>query len=95
MNKLPPLSNEIKKQLFQVTQDGIEYLTTQVDNLQKHLTPAKKLYDHLLKKLPLNDNSSSQVNKLIRLGEYRILLGFLMLDILTSFRIYLNAKYKY
>ena len=93
-----PMTEETKAKLFDSSELNIVRLTKSVDEVRHSLDSIQKV-KFFLSSQTLNNNTQNvdiyNFQNLERLAEYRLLIGLLILDITSSVRIYLNAKYKY
>ena len=82
------LSDETKAELLRNTEFEIIEKTKSIDETRNYLIAIDKTFGLLQER-------NTDLENIERLLEFRLLIGLLILDLTTSTRIYLNAKYKY
>lgn len=99
------ISDETKEKLKYLSEFNMDYITQEVDRMRKILHTLERSEVELSK---LQPNSPLSINveqgkkllftsfeNLKALANYRLFIGILYLDLTTSVRFYLNAKYHY
>ncbi|GAB7087287.1 hypothetical protein [Marinifilum fragile] len=84
------MSPETKLRLLTSTEEKLNDITSDIDNIRKLIKKAEAI-DTFLKK----ENINASFNNLLDLLEFRLFIGILTLDLTSAVRIYLNAKFQY
>lgn len=84
------MKEETRKLLLEETELDINLMTKSLDESNRIYTALKEM-----KNLIKENNIQLDLNNLIRLAEYRTLIGILHLDINVAIRIFLNGKSQY
>lgn len=90
MIDLPKISKDDKDKLLKKLGINFEQVTKDVDDTRKLLITSSD-YETIITNLDIEHDFSNYK----RLLEYRLLVGLLYLDLLTSVRIYLKADFRY
>jgi hypothetical protein len=94
INDRVPISKESKDKLSEETFLNIELFSQVVDDIRRSIEVIKITCSNLKKK-DESFETSNEILHLIRLSEYRLLIGLIWLDIASSIRVYLKAELKY
>lgn len=90
------MKDEQKERLKLWANDKLKTFPKELDNVRSSLKQLNKAIEHYKSRGLSSDNSNiAELENLIRLGNCRILLGFLMLDLTTAIKIYANAEFQY
>lgn len=94
MNGRMPISEESKDILSKETFLNIQVFSKVIDDIRRSIQVININCSNL-KKIDESFETSKETLSLIRLSEYRLLVGLIWLDIASALRVYLKAELKY